>query len=183
MNRVAILGVWLGVSLSLGGLSMACSSSTTSPGYGDGGCQPPAAQPTDAGCMLQTTTSTCGMGNTCCLGSPVPLMGVCQQAGSCSSNFQFECHNKSECSCGQLCCATFMVPDAGPGPFSTQQELSLLMMSSAKSECAATCPSGQTQLCTADSDCPSGMHCQEFFSAGDAGASVASVLMSFQGCF
>ena len=118
------------------------------------------------------TAAKCPSGQTCCTMLALPPSAACVPTGTCSG-LSNECMSPSDCASGQVCCAGSAdggamaavdastagglggIPMIDPSQFSTT--------------CQSSCTATQTQYCTMDTDCPSGLTCQAPPGAGALG--------------
>ena len=170
------------LALSAGALAaIACGGSTTN--HGDGTIAKDAAAtyaPEDASpdndvslrdasdaaiCNPTAADNQCGEGTTCCFDTASALAGgiaaltsglrgTCAEASACKTSVQVKCLTAAGCAAGQVCCVSgTLASGAGAASQLGAGGIAGLASLSAITTCETTCPAGETQACTATSDC------------------------------
>lgn len=164
----------------------AADGSGSSSGGGDASaCKtPPSLHPGAAGAIFcgygagDAGSITCAAGQECCIGNGTSSAGYapdeCSTYGTPCTNstidaggLPVECEQTSDCTVnngdagGYVCCLQGVTggpqPVAGcPGDYKATGGKGVAC------EQATSCAAGESQVCSADTDCPTGMHCQAF---------------------
>jgi hypothetical protein len=141
---------------------VACGSSS-SPTGDSGGPSDMSASAMDAGDMKVVTPYNkpgkvdCYQGLTCSTPGSTPICcdsavdggftDTCVASGGCSGGTAYQCGQAADCTTGLICCGDIGTSKSGKSYFRG-------------TSCAATCPSGNTQLCVTASECKaSGVQC------------------------
>ena len=165
------------------GLASACSSSssgaspdsgTTTGGPGsttisplaDGGGTNPLGIMATCGALSGGgggTASKCPSGQTCCTMFAIPPSAACVPTGTCSGASN-ECMAPADCASGQVCCAGSadggVMPALDASAAGGIGGVPMIDPSQFSTTCQSSCTATQTQYCTVDTDCPSGLTCQ-----------------------
>jgi hypothetical protein len=189
-----LLGATACGSSSSPAAASAPDSSTDDSTAGDAGTMPAI----NATCGLLSgiggggTAGTCPMGQTCCT-TIVPPGASCVPPTQCTGmSISNQCSKASDCAAGQICCAGDAdggAPDAGALLMMVATDaaaggagaLAGIDFSMFNTTCQTSCMGPQTQECSMDSECPSGMTCQAPAGAGGLGA-FAGLLMLPKTC-
>jgi hypothetical protein len=83
----------------------------------------------------------------CCLGAGAT--GACATKATCTGS-SLACSGTASCPAGNICCVSVVRMDAGADGGSN---------ATIHSQCLASCPKGETQLCAESAECPSGDEC------------------------
>lgn len=139
-----------------------CTSSSDTPA-GDASSDPPTSGNKDAStsgptvCQFQTTTFPCGgqQPPNACYGATQS----CTLTGCNADDLMWQCNSARQC--GTACCVPKDVATLAAGTNCTEGTLVIAAGTASGAACssAPACEADQTQLCQANSDCPTGQRC------------------------
>ncbi|AKV02568.1 hypothetical protein AKJ09_09231 [Labilithrix luteola] len=138
-----------------------CTSSSDTPSGDASSGDPPSGGNTDASgpivCKFQTTTFPCGgqQSANVCYGKTQS----CTLTGCNADELLWACNSARQC--GTACCVAPEVATLAAGINCTEGTLVIAAGAASGATCSSgtACGAGQTQLCQANADCPTGQRC------------------------